>query len=49
LILFKSIKKHLQKTIRNVTGTLGTSNTKDFENGLFANLDVPNNLWDFAG
>ncbi|NHM01206.1 SusC/RagA family TonB-linked outer membrane protein [Flavobacterium difficile] len=31
------------------TGTIGTSNTKDWGNGLFATgFDVPNNSWDFA-
>ena len=33
----------------NLTGTLGTSNSKQWGNGLFATgFDVPNNSWDFA-
>lgn len=39
----KSFRNH------NFTGTLGTSNAKDWGNGLFATgFDVPNNSWDFA-
>ena len=39
----KNIKNH------NFTGTLGTSNSKEWGNGLFATgFDIPNNSWEFA-
>lgn len=39
----KSIANH------NISGTLGTSNAKEWGNGLFATgYDVPNNAWEFA-
>jgi len=45
--LYLNYKKSFNN--HNLTGTLGTSNTKDWGNGLFATgFDVPNNSWDFA-
>ena len=45
--LYLNYKKSFDK--HNLTGTIGTSNTKEWGNGLFATgYDVPNNSWEFA-
>lgn len=45
--LYLNYKKSFNN--HNLTGTIGTSNTKEWGNGLFATgYDVPNNSWDFA-
>ena len=48
LDLYFTYKKVIAEK-HNFGATLGTSNTKEFGNGLFATgFDVPNNSWDFA-
>jgi TonB-linked SusC/RagA family outer membrane protein len=45
--LYVTYKKSFSN--HNLTGTIGTSNAKEWGNGLFATgYDVPNNSWDFA-
>ena len=45
--LYLNYKKNFGE--HNFSGTLGTSNAKEWGNGLFATgYDVPNNSWDFA-